>query len=178
MSCYHKILIAHDGSADADAALEQAVRLARDQHACLTLLTVVPLPHQPPSMSAQATPDLSECFTASLRRAADSVPPDIGLTTRVLRGTPADVILRCIREGDHDIVVMGSHGHSRLHRALLGSVSHRVLRDSPVPVMLIRRKTSAQAAPSVSGDAAPDPERPASGSVPPAVRPPRPIAGV
>jgi nucleotide-binding universal stress UspA family protein len=153
MSCYRRILVAHDGSADADAALEHAIRLARDQHACLTLLTVVPLPHQPPSMSAQATPDLTDCFTASLRRAADSVPPDVGLTTRVLRGNPPEVILRSIRESEHDLVVMGSHGHGRLHRALLGSVSYRVLRDSPVPVMLIRRSCSSAAVASVSGDA-------------------------
>jgi nucleotide-binding universal stress UspA family protein len=34
--------------------------------------------------------------------------------------------------------VMGSHGHSRFHRALLGSVSERVLRASRVPVLLMR----------------------------------------
>lgn len=145
MSCYRSILVAYDGSADADAGLEHAIRLARDQHACLTLLTVAPLGHQPPSMSAQATPDLTECFSAALRRAADSVPQDVGLTTRVLRGNPAEVILRSVREGGYDLVVMGSHGHGRLHRALLGSVSFAVLRDSPVPVMLVRRKGAAEA---------------------------------
>jgi hypothetical protein len=107
-------------------------------------------------MSAQPTPDLTDCFTASLRRAADSVPPDVGLTTRVLRGNPPDVILRSIRECEHDLVVMGSHGHGRLHRALLGSVSYRVLRDSPVPVLLIRRKAKSPAAASVVTDAAVD----------------------
>lgn len=154
MSCYRSILVAYDGSADADAALDHAVQLARDQHACLTLLTVVPLQHQPPSMSAQATPDLTDCFAGALRRAADSVPPDVGLTTRVLRGNPPDVILRCVRECEHDLVVMGSHGHGRLHRALLGSVSFRVLRDSPVPVMLIRRRTAPEAG--APGDATGD----------------------
>jgi nucleotide-binding universal stress UspA family protein len=71
----------------------------------------------------------------------------------VLRGNPPEVILRSIRECEHDLVVMGSHGHGRLHRALLGSVSYRVLRDSPVPVMLIRRSCSPAAVASVSGDA-------------------------
>ena len=33
---------------------------------------------------------------------------------------------------------MGSHGHSRAHRALLGSVSERVLKSSKVPVLLMR----------------------------------------
>jgi hypothetical protein len=104
-------------------------------------------------MSAQAPPDLTDCFTASLRSAADSVPPDVGLTTRVLRGNPAEVILQSVREGDYDLVVMGSHGHGRLHRALLGSVSFRVLQDSPVPVMLIRRSAGGGPVASVTSDA-------------------------
>jgi nucleotide-binding universal stress UspA family protein len=156
MSCYRNILVAYDGSADSDAALEHAIRLARDQHACLTLMTVAPLSQQPPSMSAQAVPDLTECFSASLRGAAESVPADVGLTTRVLRGTPAEVILRSVREGGYDLVVMGSHGHGRLHRALLGSVSYRVLHDSPAPVLLIRRGASGGPVASVASDAIPD----------------------
>ncbi len=140
MSCYRNILVAHDGSADADAALEHATQLARDQHARITLLTVAPLPRQPGAMGAPATPDLLDCFTTSQRRAVDSVPDDISLTTQLLRGDPAETILCTVRQGDHDLIVMGSHGHSRLHRALLGSVSHRILNDSQVPVLLIRHQ--------------------------------------
>jgi nucleotide-binding universal stress UspA family protein len=142
MSCYLDILVAHDGSADADAALEHAIRLARDQHARLTLLTVAPLTHQPGAMTAPATPDLLDSFTDTQRRAVDSVPDDIGVTTQLLRGDPAETILCTVRKGEHDLIVMGSHGHGRLHRALLGSVSYRVLRDSPVPVLLIRHKSA------------------------------------
>ena len=141
MSCYRNILVAHDGSADADAALEHATQLAGDQRARLTLLTVAPAPHQPGAMGAPATPDLLECFTGAQRRAAESIPADISVTTLLLRGDPAETILRTVREGEHDLIVMGSHGHSRLHRALLGSVSHRILHDSRVPVMLIRRSS-------------------------------------
>jgi nucleotide-binding universal stress UspA family protein len=152
MSCYRDILVAHDGSADAAAALEHASRLARDQHARLTLLTVVPLRVQPATMAAPATPDLLDCFTDAQRRAAASVPPDVGLTTRLVRGDPAETILCTARKGGHDLIVMGSHGHGRLHRALLGSVSYRVLRESPVPVLLIRRKSSDAISQPPSGD--------------------------
>ncbi|MGO9322184.1 MAG: universal stress protein [Solirubrobacteraceae bacterium] len=150
MSCYRNILVAHDGSADADAALEHATGLARDQHARLTLLTVAPPPHQPGAMSAPATPDLLDCFTDSQRRAAESVPADVSLTTQLLRGEPAETILCAVREGEHDLIVMGSHGHSRLHRALLGSVSQRILHDSPVPVLLIRHNSTQP--PSIDSD--------------------------
>jgi nucleotide-binding universal stress UspA family protein len=142
MSCYRHILVAYDGSADADAALEHATRLARDQHARLTLLVVAPLPHQPAAMSAPATPDLLDCFADSQRRAAESVPPDISLTTLLLRGEPAETILCTARNGAHDLIVMGSHGHGRLHRALLGSVSFHVLHGSRVPVLLVGHKSA------------------------------------
>jgi nucleotide-binding universal stress UspA family protein len=138
VSCYRDILVAHDGSADADAALAHATRLARDQHARLTLLTVARLPHAPAAMSTSATPDLVDSFADIQRRAAESVPVDISLITQLQRGDPAETILCTARKGEHDLVVMGSHGHGRLHRALLGSVSYRVLHDSPVPVLLIR----------------------------------------
>jgi nucleotide-binding universal stress UspA family protein len=143
VSCYRDILVAYDGSADADAALEHAIELAHDQHARLTLLTVAPPPHQPGAIGAPATPDLRESFATAQRRAAESVPDDISLTTQLIGGEPADAILAAIRKGDHDLLVMGSHGHSRLHRALLGSVSYRLLHDSPVPVLLLRRRGEA-----------------------------------
>jgi nucleotide-binding universal stress UspA family protein len=138
VSCYRRILVAHDGSADAEMALRHAVRLARDQHACVTLLTVAPPSHAPAAMSASATPDLLASFSESQRLAVESVPPDISLRTQLLRGDPAETILCTARKDEHDLIVMGSHGHGRLHRALLGSVSFRVLRDSTVPVLLVR----------------------------------------
>ena len=38
----------------------------------------------------------------------------------------------------YDLIVMGSHGHSRVHRALIGSVSEKVLKKSRLPVLLMR----------------------------------------
>jgi nucleotide-binding universal stress UspA family protein len=139
MSCYHRILVAVDGSADAEAALRHAVDLARDQNALMTLLSVAP-PQQTPvgGAAASAPADLLDFHEKLLRKATDSLPADISVTIRLERGNPAETILRIAGEGEHDLVVMGSHGHSRVHRALLGSVSERVLKASKVPVLLMR----------------------------------------
>jgi nucleotide-binding universal stress UspA family protein len=149
MSCYRNILVAHDGSVDAEAALAHAIELARDQRACLTLLTVVPPPHQAGNASIPVLPieqaDSRDFFSGALRSGAEKVPDDIGLRTQLLSGNPAETIMRVVREQGHDLVVMGSHGHGRLHRALLGSVSYRVLHDSPVPVLLIRHREESPA---------------------------------
>jgi nucleotide-binding universal stress UspA family protein len=145
VSCYRNILVTVDGSADADAAVLHASRLAEDQRARLTLLTVAPYPYQLAGMGVPSPPDQTDCYVETLRRAVESVSPDVGLTSRLLRGSAAETILQAIGDGDFDLVVMGSHGHGRLHRALLGSVSHRVLHDSPVPVLLIRHAPVASA---------------------------------
>lgn len=138
MACYHRILVAIDGSPDAEAALRHAATLAQDQNALITLLTVAPPPATPIGAGASAPPDLLDFHVRLLREATDSLPADVGVTTRLERGNPAERIIEIAREGEHDLVVMGSHGHSRVHRALLGSVSEKVLKSSTVPVLLMR----------------------------------------
>jgi nucleotide-binding universal stress UspA family protein len=138
MACYHQILVALDGSPDAEAALRHASTLARDQHARLTLLTVAPLPATATGAGASQPPDLLDLHATILREANGWLPKDVGVTTRLERGQAAETILRMLREEDYDLVVMGSHGHSRVRRALLGSVSEKVLRSSTVPVLLMR----------------------------------------
>jgi nucleotide-binding universal stress UspA family protein len=53
-------------------------------------------------------------------------------------GSPAPEILKAVtRQGAH-MVVMGTHGHGLLGRALMGSVAQRVVTESTVPVLLVR----------------------------------------
>jgi nucleotide-binding universal stress UspA family protein len=144
MSCYRSILIAYDGSADAIAALRHAASLARDQHARIVLLTVVPRMPVPPvdAAAAIAARDLERSFSRVLHDANEALPPDVGLDTRLVYGKPARQILDIAREHDCDLIVMGSHGHGRLHGALIGCTSATVLRESTIPVLLLRAPTA------------------------------------
>lgn len=58
--------------------------------------------------------------------------------TVVLRGRPADVILREAARIGADAIVIGTHGHSTVGEIVLGSTAHRVAQKSPVPVLLVR----------------------------------------
>ena len=138
MGCYHKILVALDGSADAESALMHAVSLAHDQHARLTLLTVGPSVNRSAAVGTAPPPDLLDVHQDVLRDALALIPRDVGVTTRLERGEAGATILRIAREEESDLIVMGSHGHSRIHRALLGSVSEKVLAQSEIPVLLMR----------------------------------------
>ena len=56
---------------------------------------------------------------------------------RILAGDPAAEILKTIDSESIDLVIMGTHGYKGLEHAIFGSVAEKVLKKSPVPVMVI-----------------------------------------
>ena len=138
MSIYRHILVALDGSADSKTALRHAVTLARDQNAKLTLLTIVPNTPTPVGPGVAPPPETDESHNQIIKEALAEIPHDVGVTTRLEHGEIAETILKMVAEDQYDLLVMGSHGHSRVHRALLGSVSQSVLHKAAVPVLMLR----------------------------------------
>jgi nucleotide-binding universal stress UspA family protein len=53
-------------------------------------------------------------------------------------GHAPDVIAKVADKGKHDLIVMGSHGHSNLMNLVMGSVTNQVLARSKAPVLLVR----------------------------------------
>jgi nucleotide-binding universal stress UspA family protein len=146
---FRNILVAVDGSADSDRALDHAIALTRDQHARLTILTIIP----PVSPMVAFTADVAQCAAAIehacqqvLREAADRVPGDVGLTTRMAEGVPDRKIIETALDSGADLIVIGSRGRGRLRGALLGSVSQAVLHHSPVPVLVAHAPKGERAA--------------------------------
>jgi nucleotide-binding universal stress UspA family protein len=56
----------------------------------------------------------------------------------VRTGDPAESIITTATEGNYDLVIMGTHGHSKLDDLMLGSVARDVVHGCPVPVMVVR----------------------------------------
>src|SRR3954465_12067950 len=147
-SVYRNILVAVDGSPDGDAALAHASALARDQHARLTLLTAIPPVPATALLATGAAPPRNEVvkhYAELLRRATDALPPDVSVTTLLVEGPAARALIERSRSGAYDLIVMGSHGHGRLHTSLLGCVSQKVMQASPIPVLLTRAPKAAEA---------------------------------
>ena len=61
-------------------------------------------------------------------------------TQRLVSGDPASAILKEIEGGKCDLVVMSTHGRSGIAHLLLGSVTEKIVRHSPVPVLTVPRK--------------------------------------
>ena len=63
----------------------------------------------------------------------------MNVKTEVFAGNPADEIAAYAEKNGHDLIIMG-HSRAGLERVLLGSVAHRIVKISPIPVMVVRIK--------------------------------------
>jgi nucleotide-binding universal stress UspA family protein len=137
------ILVAIDGSEHGAAALRTAAQLAGEEHARLTVVTAVaPTPAYAPLTGAgaavlsDAAGLMGEAGVRMAKQVAE-LPDDLSVTSVVSAGPPAQVILERLREGRHDLLVMGTRGLGRVGSALLGSVSQDVLHEADVPVLVV-----------------------------------------
>ncbi len=64
----------------------------------------------------------------------------IKVKTVLTHGEPVSVILETIKEGGHDLIIMGTHGKTGLTRLVLGSIAENVVRKSDIPVLLYHCK--------------------------------------
>jgi nucleotide-binding universal stress UspA family protein len=139
---FHNILIAVDGSENAGRALAYATELARSSSARMTVLTSVPdlstwVLSAPGVDIAGLTQEAEREHQSMIDEAVQSLPDDVSVEKIVAHGPAAEAILKRAEEGGHDVIVMGSRGRGEVRSLLLGSVSHRVLQSSPVPVLVV-----------------------------------------
>jgi nucleotide-binding universal stress UspA family protein len=81
---------------------------------------------------------LDEAADAYLARAIASIPADIATEVHhQISSHTAEAILDFARDQGVSMIVMGSHGQSGVRRWPLGSTSEKVLRSSPVPVLVV-----------------------------------------
>jgi len=144
---YRKILIPLDGSELAEAAVDAAVPLARAFDSELLLLGVLDLTagmydvyseaFSPVDLRAQ----LEKFIETALERARGRVEAQ-GIAVRSLLevGVPHEEIARVAQEHSADLIVMTTHGRKGLSHLLLGSVTEKVFRTAPCPVLVVRPK--------------------------------------
>jgi nucleotide-binding universal stress UspA family protein len=53
-------------------------------------------------------------------------------------GAPAEIIVQTAKDQNCDLIVMGTHGQGIIAEVLIGSTAKRVVRQSPIPVLVIR----------------------------------------
>ena len=143
-----RIVIATDASDEAWAAVEEGVELASDIGAEVTFVTVRPGIHLrgAPLYQRKLTGQLAQAREALDQAESEAARLGVVCDSEILEGEPAERIVDVARYGEADLIVVGSHGHGMIASALLGSVSQTLLEQSPVPVMIVRRRPRERAA--------------------------------
>ena len=144
---YKRILVPIDGSDTGRRGLKEAIALATEQKATLCLLHVT---NDFPIMSEMPNTFDFENYREDLQKYGRTLLEDgkklatsLGLAVETLLhdlkgGRVADAILQEAKNAGCDLIVIGTHGRRGFRRALLGSDAESVLRESPVPVLLVR----------------------------------------
>lgn len=143
---YRRILVPLDGSKVAEGVLPHARALAFAEGAELVLLRVAANPvleftFSDPSVAQSVLEDLETQSKKYMAGIEESLKQDGFLVSSLIReGAVADSILRTAEEIGADVIAMSTHGRTGAARWLLGSVADRVVRNSSIPVLLIRAR--------------------------------------
>jgi nucleotide-binding universal stress UspA family protein len=131
---FTRLLVPVDFSEPSTEALKLAVTIAMRVGARLTLLHI----------DGETLPGDSEGSMGALHRlSAREVPSTVVVEMITDQGSPAERINHHAVAGQHDLVVMGTHGKKGLERVLLGSVTELVVRTCPVPVLVTHDRSEA-----------------------------------
>jgi nucleotide-binding universal stress UspA family protein len=140
MNATYMIVVGVDGSDGGRRALDWAVTEAANRGG--TVQAVIawswdgiasgPItPTSPADARARATTTLDREIGQLCAHRGSAIP----VATEVVEGRPADVLTAAARTAD--LLVLGSHGHSRVRHTVLGSVSEECVRKAACPVVVI-----------------------------------------
>jgi nucleotide-binding universal stress UspA family protein len=144
MARYKKILVAFDGSASGENALRQALRLACDEKCWIRVVTVVPAFEG--ELDLTGVGDVHEAILrparALLARAEAIARESGGLIRASLEEGEVPRRLAAICEEEQcGLIVMGRRGKTRFERAMVGSVTARVIGLASRDVLVVPQGT-------------------------------------
>jgi nucleotide-binding universal stress UspA family protein len=138
------ILLATDGSGDAELARSTAVDLANSTDSELHLVTVVPGYPSYDVRKPEVVEQLRKQAEAVLNEQAEKIEQDRGKVAqkhlRIAERYRAQQIVQVAEDIEASLIVMGSRGLGGIRRALIGSVSDSVIRHAHCPVLVVRPK--------------------------------------
>ncbi|MCV0372799.1 MAG: universal stress protein [Nitrosarchaeum sp.] len=135
-----KILVPLDGSKNSMRGLDEAIYLARQCHATITGLYVIPI--YPRNFADAIMPyqihlkkSAKKFMSAAKTKCAQK---GIVFGSKVVFGSPTAEINDMVNSKKFDMIVIGSRGQSGLKEVFLGSVAKAIVHKSKVPVLVIK----------------------------------------
>lgn len=140
------IMLATDGSPSAEDATREAIELAGELHAPLTVVAVahahLPFVGYYGYAYTDVIAELQKMQREHVEQVLETVrerftAAGVAGETLALEGMPGEEICRAAQERDVRMIVLGAHGWGRLGRAIRGSVSEYVLHHADAPVLVV-----------------------------------------
>ena len=139
-----KVLFAADGSKYTKKALAFLVThesLAGPDDEVVVLNVQAPVPPRVKSMLGAA--EISAYHAEEAKKVLEPIERflkrhKLHYRTTWVVGSPAVEVARSAKREKAHMIVMGTHGHGILGRAVMGSVAQRVVTDSDIPVLLVK----------------------------------------
>ena len=139
-----KILCPIDHSDCSKEALKYAVSFAMKDEAELYLLHVIDVRTFDESfdMTSKQLPDdktIKQLKEKLLECVPEEIRSDMRIEPIVVQGVPFSEIISISKEKEISVIVMGTHGRTGIAHIMLGSVSEKVVRKAPCPVLTVRQ---------------------------------------
>ncbi|WP_162127082.1 universal stress protein [Flavobacterium phycosphaerae] len=141
-----KILVPTDFSEHAGYALKVAAQIARKNGGEIFLLHMLELPHQASDAigSGHDLPEIMLFKNAAINKLEDLMDDeslaDLKVSEIIQFELAFDGIMNISKKNDVDLIVMGSHGASGFKEMFVGSNAEKVVRNSDIPVLIIKKE--------------------------------------
>jgi len=149
---FKRILVPVDYSVHSKNSLEYAAGLAERFGAKLDVVHVWDRPTYVPDTVVVVKEGESKSLADMIRENAEremreflataKLPKGVAVTERLLSGDPATTLVEELGKGEHDLVVVGTHGRTGITHLILGSIAEKLVRSSPVPVLTVPKAKS------------------------------------
>lgn len=139
-------MVAFDGTAGSQAALDRAAEMAKATGASLLVATVCDASTlysregPDPAIAAEMEPGSGRCQSVAQAGARRATRKGISAVGRALPETSgvANALVLCAQEEGADMIVVGTQGGALVKRVLLGSVAAQVVERAHCPVLVVR----------------------------------------
>lgn len=155
----NKILVPVDGSNASISAVKKSIEIGKKYNSSIKLISVVKsIDHRRKERnenlwsavdgsiitnSIELEKKLEGKYVENAQMLLDQIVTKLDFSgTRVekevLVGEPFDKIVDTAKSGNYDLIVMGNRGFSKVKRFFIGSVTQKVIAESPCPVLVVR----------------------------------------
>lgn len=133
---YKSVLLAADGSDNSFRAAEETLNII-NENTIITILNVINIEESKDAVLHGGNTDKEH--KEKLAGIIDLYESkNVSYNVIFERGIPDETVFKVANNGEYDVVVLGNRGLNTLQEMMMGSVSHKVVKRSNIPVLIVK----------------------------------------